>query len=150
MALEQNLQNQQSSEVFSLINKYSDEFRDELNLFYTISWARVNIITHLLVQKIKKTELKLNEDGILEEAIYACKDLTWNTDDECERILHSLNELGIKPLDELVEKGIIHRHEAENNHVTLSINEDLLQFEDYILKLNFLLSCELAYFWADR
>ena len=129
-SLKANLQFEEREQRFNFINKYAEIFKDELNLLYTISWSRATIITFLLEQK----NHKLNEFDLVEEAIKACEGRTWKNKEEFERIKNSLNKLGIKPIDELIEHNIIQKINLENDFVQLSINEEMIQFENFILK----------------
>jgi len=131
-SLEKNLTDERRAKIHELINKYSITFNHELNLLYTISWARLHIIAHLVLKK--SIEVPLNEQGIVEEAILACEGRTWNTEEEKNEILKSLEKLDIRPIDELIEKKIIFKKELENNKVELTINDEMLQFEEFILK----------------
>ena len=131
-SLEKNLTDERRGKIYELINKYSITFNHELNLLYTISWARLHIIAHLILKKSIKVHL--NEQGIVEEAILACEGKTWNTEEEKNEILKSLEKLDIRPIDELIEKKIIFKKELENNKVELTINDEMLQFEEFILK----------------
>jgi len=129
--LDKNLQIEERAQIFNLINKYAEMFRDELNLLYTISGARAMIIAILFEQK--SLTLKLNEFGLVEEGIKAHLE-TVGKEKEFEKISNSLNELGIKPIDELIEHNIIQKINLENDFVELSINEEMTQIEEFILK----------------
>ena len=130
-SLDKNLQIEERAQIFNLINKYAEMFRDELNLLYTISGARAMIIAILFEQK--SLTLKLNEFGLVEEGIKAHLE-TVGKEKEFEKISNSLNELGIKPIDELIEHNIIQKINLENDFVELSINEEMTQIEEFILK----------------
>ena len=130
-SLDKNLQIEERAQIFNLINKYAEMFRDELNLLYTISGARAMIIAILFEQK--SLTLKLNEFGLVEEGIKAHLERV-GKEKEFEKINNSLNELGIKPIDELIEHNIIQKINLENDFVELSINEEMTQIEEFILK----------------
>lgn len=131
-SLEKNLTDERRAKIHELINKYFITFNHELNLLYTISWARLHIIAYLISEKSIKVHL--NKQGIVKEAILACKGKTWNTEEEVNEILKSLEKLDIRPIDELIEKKIIFKKELDNNQVELTINDEMLQFEEFILK----------------
>jgi len=130
-SLDKNLQIEERAQIFDYINKYSEIFRDELNLLYSISWSRASII--LLLYSQKKITLKLNKFGLVEEGIKAYLE-TVGKEKEFEKINNSLNKFGIRPIDELIEHNIIQKINLENDFVELSINEEMTQIEDFILK----------------
>ncbi len=127
----ENLKDSKISDVYEFIQKYSKIFNDELKLLCSIGWIRLNIIGYIISNQNSVT---IPEDKLIMQALSACKNITFETEEEYSKISNKLNELGINPLDELIEKNIIIKNESSNDGSTsFSIKNDLLNFEEFIL-----------------